>query len=175
MAGDPNKATIWPDADVYTGALDAPNPATAADPFGIAWDLVGLLSGDDGFTQSRDEDVNDRFAWGSILVRTSRRNFVQTVKFVALEDNDTTRALVWPNSDPGELIVPRPQSIKIAFELREGATVKRLISRLRAEVSIDGDIVDQEGDLTKYELVARIYPDANGVLFDEQKSEVASA
>lgn len=173
MAGDPALAEIWADADVYTGALDATNPANPEDPFGAAWDLVGLLDGDEGFTQARDEDVNDLYAWGGILVRTSRRNFKQTVKFVALEDNDTVRDLVWPASTDTALYVPRPADIKVAFETREGSKIKRLISHYRAQVVVDDDIVDQESDLTKYTLLATIFPSADGWLFDRQSSEAS--
>lgn len=174
MAGDPANATIWPNADVFVGGTDAENPATVGDEFGADWDLVGLLDGDAGFAQGRSEDVKDFYAWGGIIVRTSRRNFKQTVKFTALEDNDVTRDLVWPDSPEGSLIVPRPKYIKIAFETREDDVVRRLISQYRAQVSLDADIVDNEGDLTKYELIATIFPDGDGVLFVEQKTDIGS-
>lgn len=171
MAGDPTNASIWPDADVFVGPTTAANPATVDDEFPAEWGLVGLLDGDQGFVQSRDEEVNDHYAWGGILVRTSRRNFKQTISFTALEDNEETRALIWPGSPAGQLIVPRPERIKIAFETREGDKVKRLISHFQAEVNVNGDITDSESDLTRYELVATIFPDADGVLFDEQATE----
>ena len=73
MAGDPSNARLWADADVYVSFdTEAANPADVDTPFGGDWDLVGLLDGDDGFTESRDEDVEDLFAWGGILVRTAR-------------------------------------------------------------------------------------------------------
>lgn len=171
MAGDPSNATVWPDADVYVGPITAPNPANVDTPFAIQWGLVGLLDGDAGFTQMRKEDVNDRFAWGGILVRTTRRNYTQTIKFHAIENNDTTRSLIWPGSTPGALVVPRPARIKIAFEMREGEAVRRLISAYQAEVEITGDIVDTENDLTRYELTAKIFPDTTvspAELFIEQ-------
>lgn len=173
MSGDPSNATIWPDADVYIGATDAADPATVDDDFGVDWDLVGLLDGEAGFVQAREEEKNDHYAWGGIIVRTSRRNFKQTVAFTALEDNDTTRALIWPGSDPGELVVPRPARVKLALEMREGDTVKRLITKYEAEVEINGDITDNEGDLTRYELLATIFPDTStspAVLFVEQSN-----
>ena len=173
MSGDPSNATIWPDADVYIGGIDADNPSTVDDDFGVDWDLVGLLDGEAGFAQAREEEKDDHFAWGGILVRTSRRNFKQTITFTALEDNDTTRDLIWPGSDADELVVPRPARVKIGFEMREGDTVKRLISKYQAEVEIAGDIVDNEGDLTRYELLATIFPDTStspAVLFVEQSN-----
>lgn len=173
MSGDPANATTWPDADVYVAPLGTTVPADAATAFGVGWELVGLLDGDAGFTQSRSEDVTDLYAWGGILVRTTRRNFKLTVSFTALEDNAVTRDLIWPASPAGSLVVPRPERVLIAFEMVEGTTVKRLISAYEAEISINGDINDNETDLTKYELVATIFPDTSttpATLFTEQKS-----
>jgi len=59
---------------------------------------VGLLDGDQGFEESRSEDVKDHFAWGGILVATTRSKFKLEKKFTVLEDNVQTRALIWPGS-----------------------------------------------------------------------------
>jgi hypothetical protein len=174
MAGDPAKATIWPDADVYVAPLGTAIPADVDTDFGAGWDLVGLLDGEQGFAQNRSEDVTDHYAWGGILVRTARKNFKSTTAFTPLEDNDVVRDLVWPDSPAGQIIRPRPKRILIAFELREDTTVKRLISAYQAEVSLNADIVDKEDDLTKYPLLATIFPDSDGVLFTEQKTEEGS-
>lgn len=168
MAGDPTNASLWTDADVYVGPLTATNPLTVDDPFPAEWGLVGLLNGDEGFTESRDEDVNDHYAWGGILVRTSRAHFKLTKTFVALEDNATTRSLIWPGSTDTQIIVPKPERVKMAFETREGDTVKRLITAQYAEVTVDGDITENETDLTAVTLVATIFPTAGKVLFDRQ-------
>ncbi len=175
MAGDPSKATVWPEADVYIAPTTATAPASIDVEFSVDWDLVGLLDGDTGFTQSREEETSDIYAWGGILVRTTRRNFKQTISFVALEDNDTTRELIWPDSPPGQLVVPRPKRVKIGFEMREGDYSKRLISAYEAEVAITGDIVDNEAALTRYELTATIFPTSEGVLFIEQKGDASSS
>src|SRR5690606_41535563 len=121
----------------------------------------------------REEEVTDDYAWGAILVRTSRRNFKLTVSFQALEDNDVVRGLVWPASPPGEIVVPRPPRVKIAFETREGSKIKRLISRHAAEVTVSAAITEAEGDLTRFPLVAPTFSDASGVLFDEPRQVVA--
>lgn len=168
MAGDPTNASLWTDADVYVGPLTAVDPATIDDPFSSDWDLVGLLDGDEGFTESRDEDTDDKYAWGGILVRTSRAHFKLTKSFTVLEDNATTRALIWPGSTDSQLIVPKPERIKLAFETREGDIVKRLITAQYAEVSVDGDITENETDLTSYSLVATIFPTSGKVLFNRQ-------
>jgi hypothetical protein len=170
MAGDATNASQWSEADVYVAPLGSAVPADAETAFAAAWGLVGLLSGDDGFTQSRSEDKSDSYAWGGILVRTSRKNFKLTQKFSALEDNDVTRDLIWPGSTAGAIMVPRPESVLMAFETRDGDKIRRLITKDHAVVELDGDIVENETDLTKYELLATIFPDGNGQLFIEQVS-----
>ncbi len=170
MAGDPTKASHWPDADVYVAPLATAVPATAATAFGVGWNLVGLLDGDSGFPEAREEDVADHYAWGGILVRTTRRQFKSTKRFTALEDNTTTKALIWPGSTTTALSVPRPINQLVAFETREGAKIKRLITANYAQVAIDGDITDSEGDLTRYEFIATIFPTGAGVLFTRQDS-----
>lgn len=172
MAGNPQNASLWKEADVYVAqSVDTPNPESEAEEFGSGWGLVGLLDGSDGFNESREEEKGDHFAWGGILVRTSRGNFKLTKSFSALEDNPTTRALIWPGSTPGKIVVPRPKPVKIAFETREDGKVRRLITALHAEVDLDGDVTENETDLTKYELVATIFPTGDGTLFIEQPTD----
>jgi hypothetical protein len=177
VAGDPNNASLWTDADVYVGSLTAANPADANTPFGVDWGLVGLLDGDDGLPESRDEDTDDKFAWGGILVRTTRAHFKLTKSFSALEDNPTTRSLIWPGSNATQIVVPVPVPVKVAFEVRDEGTgkVRRLITRKHAIISVDGDIAENETDLTKVQLAAVIYPDSGKVLFDRQETPVLAS
>ncbi|MFG2748009.1 Ig-like domain-containing protein [Streptomyces xanthophaeus] len=173
MAGDPLKANLWTDADVYISTnLSATLPADADTPFGVDWDLVGLLDGDDGFPESRDEDTDDKFAWGGILVRTSRNHFKLTKAFTALEDNDVTFSLLWPGSSATQIKVPRPAKVLVAFETREGDKVRRLITANYAEVSLDGDHGENETDLESMTFTATIYPTGDGVLFDRQTTPI---
>lgn len=172
MSGDPTNARLWTDADVYIAtSLATANPASINAAFGAGWDLVGLLDGDDGFTEAREEDVNDHFAWGGILVRTGRSHFKLTKTFTALEDNDVTFDLRWPGSTRGgSIVVPTPAQVKIAFETREGDVAHRLISANYAEITLDGDVTENEPDLAKLQFVATIFPtgDSPAVLFNEQ-------
>jgi hypothetical protein len=171
MSGNAENARLWADADVYVADdLAAVTPADIDTPFAATWGLVGLLNGEDGFTEAREEEKGDHYAWGGILVRTSRRNFKLTKKFSALEDNAVTRKLLWPGSGAGQLIVPRPVPVKVAFETRDGDSKRRLITERYAVIDVDGDVTENESDLTKYELLATIFPTAAGVLFTEQKS-----
>jgi hypothetical protein len=169
MSGNPEKASIWGDADVYVGPDTATIPGSIDEPFGSEWELVGLLDGDAGFEESRSMDTSDFFAWGGLLIRTSRRNFVLTRKFTALEDNAATAGLVWPGSGPGERVIPNLQHrFKIGFQTYDGLKVKRVISSLVAQVDEVGTIKDAESELTKYEITVKIYPTGEGKLFDVQ-------
>jgi len=169
MSGDTTKVNLWADADVYVAAIGAPVPADASTPFSGAWTLVGLLDGDQGFEESRSEDVKDHFAWGGILVATTRSKFKLEKKFTVLEDNVQTRALIWPGSTSTSTIVPVPTDILIAFETRRGGIVRRKITSNRAQVTVDGGIKDDETDMTAVTLVATIFPDSTTKeLFIEQ-------
>lgn len=178
MSGDAANARLWANADVYVAwdPDDAPLPANEDAAFGPKWDLVGLLDGDDGFTHSRSEDVNDHFAWGGVLMATKRSNFKYTVKFAAFEDNYVTHRLSWPGSDtPGTLVVPNsPERVKVAFEKVDGDYVHRLISYYQAEITVDGDVTENEPDMAKVPFLVTIFPDGNGNLFTEQPGHPGS-
>lgn len=173
MAGDPTKANLWTDADVYVSwDLSAQLPADANTPFGPEWDQIGLLDGDEGFPESRDEDTDDKFAWGGILVKTSRNHFKLTKAFTALEDNEPVRKLVWPGSTATKIKVPKPERVALAFETREGDKVRRLKTSLYAECALDGDHGENETDLESATILATIFPTADGDLFDRQETPV---
>ena len=176
MAGDPTKANLWTEADVYVSFdLSAPMPTDINAPFGPQWQLVGLLDGDEGFPEGREEDTDDKFAWGGILVKTSRNHFKLTKSFTALEDNATVRRLVWPGSTATKIKVPKPERCKIAFETREGDKKRRLISSQYAECALDGDRGENETDLEAATIAATIFPTSDGDLFDRQDTPVLAS
>lgn len=179
MSGSPEQANIWGDANVYVAFdLEAENPATIEDEFGADWELVGLLDGEEGFSDTRDEDTEDHYAWGGILIRTSRRNFKWSRTFTALETNDVTDRLRWPGSTASEIVVPsgnRIESVKVAFEVIDGDETRRLISRERAEITVDGDTNENEQDIASVPFRATVYPDSDGVLFDRQDNSFTSS
>ena len=172
MSGDPDKASIWGDADVFVAFdLAATRPANIDVDFSPDWDIAGLLDGDAGFEESRSQDSSDFFAWGGLLVRTSRRNFKLQRKFVCLEENAVTMGLVWPGSGQGERRVPKVTRVLLGFATYDGDKKKRVITRRYAEIAEIGTIKDSESELTKLEITVDIYPDADGVLFDVQPDE----
>ncbi|MFJ4799203.1 Ig-like domain-containing protein [Kitasatospora purpeofusca] len=177
MSGDPTNARLWTDADFWVAdSLATPNPIDANSPFGAGWTMGGLLDGDDGMPESRDEDTADHYAWGGILVRSSRKNFKLSKKVSVLEDNPVTRSLAWPGSTSTQIVVPKPVPRKVAFETRDAATgvISRLITRRHAIVTLDGDQDENETDLRKSTFVAVIYPDSAGILFDKQVSQAVT-
>lgn len=174
MAGDPSNAAVWANADVYIGGLDA-NIPSGGDPFDDSWDLVGLLSGDDGFTEKMAINSKDFYAWGGILVATTRNQFKLTRMFTALEDNQTVFDLWYPghtvvfddsNGYEGDVYVPDLQAkFRIGFETRTGSTVKRVISTNYAQVDDRGDNKEGEQDMASRPATVAIYPDNTGRLF----------
>lgn len=172
MAGNPLNARLWTHADVYVSFdLDAPNPADVNTAFSVDWDPVGLLDGDAGFVENREQEETDHYVWGNILVRTTRRNYKETHSFTAFEDTAITQRLYRPGSSAGEYSVPEVESCKVAFETREGTSIKRLISKQRCEVTLNGQRTVNESGLATYPLIATVYPDGDGVLFVVQETD----
>lgn len=178
MAGDPNNAAVWANADVYVGALDAVFPVDGA-AFGGTWDLVGLLDGEAGFTESMSQESTDHFAWGGILVATTRKNFKLVRSFTALEDNETVMDLIYPDNTlvfdgdggyAGDLPVPdMGRQFKIAFQTKNGDTIKRVISKNYAQIDERGESTEGEDNLASRPITVAIYPDEDGVLFETFK------
>ena len=152
--------SLWFEADVYVAAsLATADPADASAAFGAGWTQIGLLEGADGFAHSRNSDTTKFYGWGDVLAKISRRKHESMVKFTVLEDNASTRALIWPGSTYPNLVVPAPANIKMAFETRDSAgKVVRYITANYAQVDVDGDITMAEDDLSKVTLVASIFP-----------------
>ena len=177
MAGDPTNAREWAEADAYTAVLGTTAPtdvATAWTTVDPAWAALGLLDGEQGFTEMSSQSVTDTFAWGGILVRSVRSQQKRSVKMVALEGNDTVFSLVNPGSPTPSLAgglttrqvyTRQPDKRLFGLELREGTTTLRRY--FTGEVMEVGDIVDAEGKVTAYELTVDIYPDGTGLLYTE--------
>lgn len=177
MTGDPTKAALWTNADVYIASPGAAEPTDVTTVWDVAWEAVGLLDGDEGFTESRDEDTNEKYAWGGLLVRRTKAKHKRQIKFVCLEDNDTVFALINPGSTrtpdtptvgltKSVVKVPTAEIFAIGFEVRDGVTTKRRMVK-RAEIAEVADVKDSEGDTTAYEVTVVLYPEADGTLYTE--------
>lgn len=175
MAGDTSNTHAYEDApDLYVADVGTTAPTTLAASFGVGWTAVGLL-GDDGMTETREQDSSDHYAWGSILLRTIKSKHKRTFRAVLMEDNATTFGLLNPGSstttatgvDTRVVKAPAANIKAFGFDLKDGgASVKRIIIP-RGEVTEVGDAVYSDGDVTGHEVTITVYPDASGNYFTE--------
>jgi hypothetical protein len=173
--GDPTKAALWTGADVFIAPLGTAGPTDLTTAWDVAFEAAGLLDGDEGFTWARAEDTSDFYAWGGLLIRTTRSKHKRTVQFVALEDNDVTFDLVNPGSTRGTPVsgvrtssvkVPQYTNFMIGFELRDGAKTTRRYCK-NATVQEVAEIKESESAPTVYNVTVVLYPEADGTLFTE--------
>lgn len=173
MADNVENPRIWEGADAYVAPLGTTPATGVSDAWPTGWEPLGLLS-EDGGTESREQDIVDHFAWGGIHVRTTRSRFKRSMKITCLEDNHAVFGLVNPGSsaetDLGVTTrtVKNPSSDPRAFglELRDGEITRRRIIP-RGEVMEVGEITFSDSALTAFELTILIYPDSDGVLYQD--------
>jgi hypothetical protein len=71
VAGDIANPRFWVNADVWVASVGTTAPTDVAAAWPANWDTVGLLT-EDGMTESRNDDTADHYAYGGILIRTTR-------------------------------------------------------------------------------------------------------
>ena len=172
MAGDTDNVRVWLNADVYVAPVGSTAPTDTTTALDAAFEAIGLLS-EDGSAEGREEETADHYAWGGILVRTTRSKHKRTLKVTALEDTpvvfdlanpgstaitlgsgETTRTVKAPTSNPKALVL----------ETVDGdVTTRRYVPNCEAFVT--GEIEQSESSPTMVELTFHVYPDADGVLF----------
>jgi hypothetical protein len=177
MAGSADNTAVWTGADVYIAPENTAGPTDLSTAWAVDWDAAGLLDGEDGIVQAREGDSTDHYAWGGVHFRRTSSKHKRTFKFVALEDNDVTFALVNPGSSRTVDGVSgvRTDKIKapvagtrfsVGFELRDGDKVKRRFAK-HAEVESVAEIKEAENEPTVYEITVVVFPEADGTLFTE--------
>lgn len=172
MAGDVANPRIWSGADVYVAPVGSTAPTDVVAAWAAAWKAVGLLDGEAGMTESREEDVTDHHAWGGVLVRTTRSNHKRSFTFTCLEDNATVYGLVQPGSTAVTATGTTTRTVKVpttdprAFgvEVKDGTITKRRVIP-RGEIVAVGDTAFNDSEMAVFELSVNIYPDATGVLY----------
>lgn len=170
--GDTSNPRIWEGAVVYTAPLSSTKPTDVTTAWAAAWKDVGLLHDETGMVEARSQTTNDYYAWGDVLVRTTRSKGKRTIKFAMLEDNDIVWGIVNPgSSDPTTsggvttrvVKVPTSDIRMYGFELSDGTTIKRRVID-RAEIIDVADIEYGEDKMTMYEVTLSVYP-VDGVLW----------
>ena len=183
MSGDVKETSLWTGADVYIAPDGTAGPADLTTAWAVDWKAVGLLDGESGITESRDQDTKEHYAWGGILFRRTSSKHKRSFKFVALEDNDTVWGLLNPGSPARTTATgTRTATVKvpeaghkfaIGFEITDGARKKRRFA-LSAEVTDVAEIKESESDPTVYEITVVIYPEADGTLYHEIETDPTS-
>lgn len=181
MSGSADNTNLWLDADVYIAPRGTAGPTDLVASWGSNWELVGLLDGEEGFTEARESETSEHYAWGGKLYKRSTSKHKRTIKFVALEDNAATFKLVNPGSTrtsaggvrTGVIKTPtKAEAFAIGFETREGDKVKRRFAEI-AEVAEIGEIKESETDPTVYEITVVIFPEEDGTLYRTVETDPA--
>jgi hypothetical protein len=171
--GSTDNPRIWTGADVYAGPTSTTAPTNPTATLNAGFRALGLLS-EDGLTESRDEDTTDHYAWGGILVRTTRSKHKRTFVVTALEDNDVVFDLANPGSDTSTsggvttrtVHVPSTNRQSFVIQLSDGSTLKRIYIPT-GEISAVGEKKYYDAEMAMTELTINVYPDTSGVLYKE--------
>ncbi|MEV2274034.1 hypothetical protein AB0I72_00480 [Nocardiopsis sp. NPDC049922] len=180
MAGNPTNVDIWSGADVFFDfTRTAPSPTDLVTAWDPLWIPAGLLNGDDGMTDSRDESSEDHFAWGNILVRTTFGQHKRSVNVVMLEDNAVTFELINPGDSTrtvsggvitDEVYVPQRRKLKMGLELRDGDKIKRRVIDT-VELGEVAELQMAENTMQQYNATLSVYPDGAGKLWRDLKTD----
>lgn len=179
MARNPLNVNIWEDAWVYIAFVTGARPAIPADlwePFDPDdWPEVGLLNGEDGFTEARSREESKHYAWGTGLYRRGSKNYETGGSFAMLEQNATTDKLIYPGSvrptsgtTTTKQKMPRGVMGYLALETRSDIQNReRRISTMPAEFWIENNDRN-ESDPTKWAVNYVLFADGSGDIFDWQ-------
>lgn len=171
------------DSGVWVGNVGTTAPTTPTAAPGVGWTELGWL-GDDGLTEARELDSDQKRAWqGAAVVRTVRTSDTRRFTFVCLETNTAVMGLVRPGSTPSTNAGITTTAVKAftgqdprAWLLyqRDGAIdVLKIIQN--GEVVEQSDITSQNGEIVAYEMTVECYADSNGVLYTELSNDPAVA
>ncbi|WP_424936671.1 MULTISPECIES: hypothetical protein [Bacteria] len=183
MAGNPAATNLWAGADVYIAPVLTAGPQDLVSPWGASWKPAGLLDGEEGFTEKREDETSERYAWGGLLYRRSKSKHKRTIRFVALEDNAVTFGLINPGSTRTSTGGVRKATVKvptagdrfaIGFETRDNGRIRRRVVSV-AEVQEVAEIKDNEKDPTVYDITVIIFPDSDGVLYTDIEHDPEAA
>lgn len=160
MPGNKANVRFWDEIDVHVSDdLSLVLPTLPEDPLPAGFDRAGLIT-PDGFNKSREEEVNDHYAFGRDgLIGETRKNFKESWGFAFLEDNDVTYGLIYPGSTQTKVIVPKPKQLNVVFTLRNSGTgySERWRTANYAKIGVDGEIAMNDSDPTATSMTATIF------------------
>lgn len=159
MSGDNTNARLLSYVDVYIAPIGTALPATIATAFSGSWLLAGHIS-DDMIEVGRDWGADDDFfSIEGVLVASVKGQYKETISFGFLEDNATTRGIIFPGSSDTAILTPVATPVLLALDMRfQSGAHERLITKKNAVIDVEGWTWGQE--LTKFPAVAKVFPDA---------------
>ena len=160
MSGNSKNALLLSYVDIFIAPLATASPATITAPFAAAWLQAGHIA-EDNIEVSRDWGKNDDFYdIEGVLVASVKGQYSETVKFGFLEDNATTRSIIFPGSTETNIVTPRAVPVLLALDLKfQTGALERLITKKHALINVEGWTWGQE--LTSFQAEAKIFPDAS--------------
>lgn len=181
MAGDTDNPRVWEGADVYFAPVGTTAPTDVTTAWAAAWIAAGLL-GEDGLTETRDEDSTDLYAYGGILVRTTRSKHKRTFTVTLLEDHADLWELLNPGSTAATTTgvttrtvkVPTSNPMAFGIEFRDGTTTKRIVVP-KGQIVISGDVSYSDSELAGREATITVYPASDGTLYVEITNDPQAA
>lgn len=171
--GDIANPRIWLNADVYVAPVGTARPTNVTATWASVsalWSPLGLLSQEDGMSETRDQDVTDHYAWGNVLVRTTKAKTKFSFQVTALEDNPTVFNLLYPGSQDlsvsgvttRTVVVPTTDPRTWGFETVDGTIIRRRIIPT-GEITEVSDISINDSSMAAKQFTINVYPSAVGV------------
>lgn len=188
MHGNPAKAPVWGEADVFLGGLTATIPthpaayalnATSGGTSGVVdkWDFVGMLDDDNPFDAGAETiDKTDHSAFGFGVYATTYKNQKEVITFTALETTLITLGLIYDVSALTDTSGTLAGTLKrrdptkkymIAFEAKSGTTIERRTSKNYAYIDDISRAMTNGKKL--YTVTSVIVPTSSNELFDYYK------
>lgn len=184
MARNVDNIRVFHDGDVYVtaaGAEPPTAPTTATETPAVGYNLVGWI-GEDGVTESREIDSDQKRAWqNSAVVRTVRTSDTRRFQFTALETNLITMGLLRPGATSATASGTTTTNVKAytaqdkrswIFDFKDGDIVYRVLIP-NGEVVDRGDVQRQAGEIVAYDMTVEAYPTSDGTLYIELTNDEA--
>src|SRR5215207_11598533 len=181
--GNTANPRIWLNADVWVAPVGTTAPiysnfATPMSTISPLWTALGLLSQDDGMTETRDQDSTDHYAWGNILVRNTRAKIKFSFQVTALEDNAAVFGLVYPGSTSVTNLAITTRTVKVptvntksfCFEMTDGSIKSRRYIPT-GEVSEIADISINDSEMAAKQLTISVYPSGAGIAWYDMTND----